>query len=408
MLKYTKTIRDSINGEVPFTELEREIMDYPQFQRLRYIKQLGFTSLIYPGANHSRFEHSIGTMHLASLLANELGLTDDETQLVRLSGMLHDIGHGPFSHVSESVMNVKHEELTAFVIKNTAISTKISENYNLDKIVDIINGKGKLGPIISGDLDVDRMDYLIRDSHYTGVAYGVIDVDRILSNVKLEKFLVLDIKGVQAAESMLVARYFMYPSVYQHHTTRIVNAMFRRGLLKLINEDKLDPRKFSIYDDSEMIWRCKNSDNEYTKDIVQRLSNRQLLKRITSIRLNSFIQPTEVFNIKNRDLRKAESEIAEDYDLDKDYIFINLPEYPKFTEMETQVEIGSDLYHLSEVSSIVRALNKARFNYPDIALYAPRENRDILKKVDIRNYLDLPEFTSKKPTAIHFDQQRLL
>ena len=408
MLEYKKSIRDSINGNIPITELEKEILDYPQFQRLRRIKQLGFTSLIYPGANHSRFEHSIGTMHLASKLAVELGLDDDEVQLVRLAGMLHDIGHGPFSHVSESVMNVKHEEQTAFIIKNTAISTKISENFNLDEVVDIINGKGKLGPIISGELDVDRMDYLIRDSHYTGVAYGVIDLDRIISNLKLEKFLVLDIKGVQAAEAMLVARYFMYPSVYQHHTTRIVNAMFRRSIDKMVESGELDTKKLSIYDDNELITKCKNSTLEYTKDIIERLENRQLFKRIKTIRLNNFLHPNDVFDIKERDLKKAEREIGEDYNIDSNYIFINLPEYPKFDEMKTQIALNDNLYHLNEVSSIVQALNKARFNYPDIALYAPKEYKKDLRKVNIEDYLDLPEKTDKNYNITHYDQQDLL
>ncbi len=408
MLEYKKSIRDSINGNIPITELEKEILDYPQFQRLRRIKQLGFTSLIYPGANHSRFEHSIGTMHLASKLAVELGLDDDEVQLVRLAGMLHDIGHGPFSHVSESVMNVKHEEQTAFIIKNTAISTKISENFNLDEVVDIINGKGKLGPIISGELDVDRMDYLIRDSHYTGVAYGVIDLDRIISNLKLEKFLVLDIKGVQAAEAMLVARYFMYPSVYQHHTTRIVNAMFRRSIDKMVESGELDTKKLSIYDDNELITKCKNSTLEYTKDIIERLENRQLFKRIKTIRLNNFLHPNDVFDIKERDLKKAEREIGEDYNIDSNYIFINLPEYPKFDEMKTQIALNDNLYHLNEVSSIVQALNKARFNYPDIALYAPKEYKEDLRKVNIEDYLDLPEKTDKNYNITHYDQQDLL
>ena len=408
MLEYKKSIRDSINGNIPITELEKEILDYPQFQRLRRIKQLGFTSLIYPGANHSRFEHSIGTMHLASKLAVELGLDDDEVQLVRLAGMLHDIGHGPFSHVSESVMNVKHEEQTAFIIKNTAISTKISENFNLDEVVDIINGKDKLGPIISGELDVDRMDYLIRDSHYTGVAYGVIDLDRIISNLKLEKFLVLDIKGVQAAEAMLVARYFMYPSVYQHHTTRIVNAMFRRSIDKMVESGELDTKKLSIYDDNELITKCKNSTLEYTKDIIERLENRQLFKRIKTIRLNNFLHPNDVFDIKERDLKKAEREIGEDYNIDSNYIFINLPEYPKFDEMKTQIALNDNLYHLNEVSSIVQALNKARFNYPDIALYAPKEYKKDLRKVNIEDYLDLPEKTDKNYNITHYDQQDLL
>ena len=328
--------------------------------------------------------------------------------MVRLAGMLHDIGHGPFSHVSESVMNVKHEEQTAFIIKNTAISTKISENFNLDEVVDIINGKDKLGPIISGELDVDRMDYLIRDSHYTGVAYGVIDLDRIISNLKLEKFLVLDIKGVQAAEAMLVARYFMYPSVYQHHTTRIVNAMFRRSIDKMVESGELDTKKLSIYDDNELITKCKNSTLEYTKDIIERLENRQLFKRIKTIRLNNFLHPNDVFDIKERDLKKAEREIGEDYNIDSNYIFINLPEYPKFDEMKTQIALNDNLYHLNEVSSIVQALNKARFNYPDIALYAPKEYKEDLRKVNIEDYLDLPEKTDKNYNITHYDQQDLL
>lgn len=225
-----KFIRDSIHGNLPITQYETELIDYPQIQRLRRLKQLGFISLIYPGANHSRFEHSIGTMHLASQLADQLELTNEDKELVRVAGLLHDTGHGPFSHVSETVLEAPHEKITEYVIKNTEISDKLKEKFSLQDITDIIHGKGKLGPIISGELDVDRMDYLMRDSYYVGVQYGVIDTQRLISNLKLEKYLLLDIKGIQAAESLLVARYFMYPSVYQHHTTRILNSMFRRGI----------------------------------------------------------------------------------------------------------------------------------------------------------------------------------
>ena len=225
-----KFIRDSVYGDIELSKFEVRVMDMPQFQRIRRIKQLGLISLIYPGANHTRFEHCIGTMNLASKLATKLDLSDDEIELVRISGLLHDIGHGPFSHVSEGVLSFPHEELTKYVIEKTSLHDLLDEKFNTKEIVDIINGRGHLGPIISGELDVDRMDYLLRDSHNTGVAYGVIDYERIISNLKLDDGLVLDIKGVQAAEGALVSRYFMYPSVYQHHTTRIVNSMFRRAL----------------------------------------------------------------------------------------------------------------------------------------------------------------------------------
>ena len=126
-----KFIRDSVHGNLPMTEFERKLIDYPQIQRLRRLKQLGFISLIYPGANHSRFEHSIGTMHLASQLADHLDLNQEDKELVRVSGLLHDAGHGPFSHVSEAVLEVPHEEITSYVIKNTEISDKLNEKFNL-------------------------------------------------------------------------------------------------------------------------------------------------------------------------------------------------------------------------------------------------------------------------------------
>ena len=180
MSEKNKFIRDSVYGDISLNNFEVKIMDMPQFQRLRRIKQLGLISLIYPGANHTRFEHCIGTMNLASKLANELNLSKDEIELVRVSGLLHDIGHGPFSHVSEGVLSVPHEELTKYVVENTSMKEILEEKFDVKQIVDIVNGKGYLGPIISGELDVDRMDYLLRDSHNTGVAYGIIDYERII------------------------------------------------------------------------------------------------------------------------------------------------------------------------------------------------------------------------------------
>ena len=170
MSEKKKFIRDSVYGDINLNKFEVSIMDMPQFQRLRRIKQLGLISLIYPGANHTRFEHSIGTMNLGSKLAEELELEKDEIELIRTSALLHDIGHGPFSHVSEGVLSVPHEKLTEYVIKNTSMKDLLEEKFDVNEIVDIINGRGHLGPIVSGELDVDRMDYLLRDSHNTGVA----------------------------------------------------------------------------------------------------------------------------------------------------------------------------------------------------------------------------------------------
>ena len=406
MSNSTKFIRDSIHGNLPLDPFEIEVLDYPQLQRLRRVKQLGFISLIYPGANHSRFEHSIGTMHLASKLADQLELSKEDKDLVRIAGLLHDAGHGPFSHVSEAVLGVNHEEITAFVIEKTSIHDKLSEKFDTKEIIDIINGEGKLGPIISGDLDMDRMDYLIRDSHYTGVAYGVIDTERIISNLKLERELILDIKGVQAAESALTARYLMYPSVYQHHTTRIINAMFRRCLRDLINQDNLDPKDMYKYDDSDMISMCRHSEG-LSREMMEKIDNRNLLKRAKVLPANLFEEPEKIFKIEKEDLLKAEEEISEDFNLNRDYTILNIAEYPRFEEMKTLVEFGDKLYHLSEISSIVDALNNARFNSSDLCLFVDSEDVEKVRRLKIENYLDLPE-TTRKYDTIHTDQVRLM
>ena len=407
MVKKKKFIRDSVYGDISLSKFEVNVMDQREFQRLRRIKQLGLISLIYPGANHSRFEHSIGTMFLASKLAEQLELDSEDKELVRISALLHDIGHGPFSHVSEGVLSFPHEKLTEHVIKSSSITPILEEKFDIKEIIKIIHGEGYLGPIVSGELDVDRMDYLLRDSHYTGVAYGIIDFERIISNLRLDNTLYLDIKGVQAAEGALVSRYFMYPSVYQHHTTRIANSMFRRMLSKVIESGAINEKEMYKYDDADITVICRNSEG-YIQDIMNRIDNRDFFKRAKTIRLNSFKHPEKIYKITSDELRKAEKEIAEDYGMDKDYIIINIAEYPRFDEMKTQVSLDGKLYPLTEISNIVGALSKARFNIPDINLYVPKEDRDKFEKIKLENYLDLPEIDKEKFHSIHYDQMKLI
>jgi hypothetical protein len=402
-----KFIRDSVYGDINLNTFEVRIMDMPQFQRLRRIKQLGLISLIYPGATHTRFEHCVGTMNLGSKLAEELGLEKDDVELIRASALLHDIGHGPFSHVSEGVLSFPHEELSKYVVTETSMRDLLEEKFDVNKIVDIINGKGPLGPIVSSELDVDRMDYLLRDSHNTGVSYGIIDYERIISNLKLEDGLILDIKGVQAAEGALVSRYFMYPSVYQHHTTRIVNTMFRRALQKTIDDGILDEHNMYKYDDTDIIAIFRQCENEYANDIMSRLDNRIIPKRVKTIRLDNFKFPEKMYKIKAEELRKAEEEIAEDYGIDKDYVFVNIAEYPRFDEMKTQVNVDGKLFPLTEISNIIGALSKARFNIPDISVYVPEEEKPKFNKLKLENYIDLPEIDREKFHGIHYDQIKL-
>lgn len=383
-----KLIRDSIHGNLYLNDFEIKLVDTPQIQRLRRIKQLGFTYLVYPGANHSRFEHSIGTLHIASKIADNIGLEEDEKDMVRSAALLHDAGHGPFSHVSEGILNSPHEYLTSRVIKESDLFHILSEKFDPDEIIDIINGKCILGQIISGELDADRMDYLIRDSYYTGVAYGMIDTGRLIHSIKLEDNLIIGAKGIQAAESALIARYLMYPSVYHHHTTRIINSMFRRCMKWLFEAEIVDPVTIYRLDDSDIIAIARAQEGKI-KNIISRLDNRDLFKRVFSIKLSDLEEPKDVFQIKEDKIRKIELEIAEDLGSPPDYTIIDIPEYPFFNEMRTLVSVGNENVKLSEISGLVSALKNVRFNYADICIYVPDEYVEKALKFPFENYLEL-------------------
>ena len=176
-------IRDSIHGDLHLNDFELEILDTVEMQRLRRIKQLGFTNLIYPGANHTRFEHSIGTLFLADKLAKRLGFDSEIQQLLRICGLLHDIGHAPFSHVTERALKHKHETVTKQIIKNSSITDKLSQKFDPKLVMNIVDGKTSYGKIISGDLDVDRMDYLKRDSYRSSIRSNRYRTTNLQSNI---------------------------------------------------------------------------------------------------------------------------------------------------------------------------------------------------------------------------------
>ncbi|MFQ5974939.1 MAG: HD domain-containing protein, partial [Candidatus Hydrothermarchaeales archaeon] len=175
-------------------------------------RQLGMTYLVYPGANHTRFEHSLGAFHLAGRIAENLPISPEEKSLVTSSALLHDVGHGPLSHTSEALLerylSRSHEEITNSIIKSSDIG-EILEDRGIEtkSVCQMITGESEpLGKIVSGEFDVDRMDFLIRDAHYTGAAYGVIDLDRIINTATIfENSLVIQERGLRAVEALLMA-----------------------------------------------------------------------------------------------------------------------------------------------------------------------------------------------------------
>lgn len=251
-----KIINDPVYGfiTVPFP-ICLDIIDHPWFQRLRRIKQLGLTNLVYPGANHTRFHHAIGAMHLMTQALNNIKqkgheISDEEFEGAVLAILLHDIGHGPFSHALEKTIlnDVHHEEvsLQAMKLLNQQFNGKLNTAI---KIFTNRHPKVFLHQLVSSQLDMDRLDYLKRDSFFTGVSEGIVSSSRLISmlNVK-DQHLVLEEKGIYSIEKFIVARRLMYWQVYMHKT--VVAAEFM--LVHLLKRAK------SLIKSGHDIWCCPN------------------------------------------------------------------------------------------------------------------------------------------------------
>jgi len=278
-----KYFRDPIHGFIEVFGAALEIVNSPYFQRLRRIKQVGFTSYVYHGAEHSRFGHALGTYHLARQLSDRF-LQDEKDvgEEFCLAALLHDIGHHPFSHAFESVLVDKldtiyaHENYTKAIIENTVIGDYI-EKFKLDTetVVSLIDGHylekpelAYLNNLISSELDVDRLDYLPRDAYYCGVPYGKLDLPRIILSLEPENGeIVVSEKGRQSIEMYVLARFFMYTQVYLHHTTRAFDLM----LNQIFSTDRLQKIEYPKPEKDE-IQHIINFDDYWLKGLIAQIS----------------------------------------------------------------------------------------------------------------------------------------
>lgn len=300
-----KDIRDPIHGFVGVTERECEILDSPQMQRLRRIKQLACTNLVYPGATHTRFEHSLGVLHVADRIAHRISLDDQEREIVRIAALLHDVGHGPFSHVFDNVMSrihgeYDHAKTAALVIQRTNLGKMLGDiNTDVVSLLDSPKKYGVLGNIIASELDADRLDYLRRDSYFVGVEYGRFDLERIIHTLDRfidessgQYYLVTQEKGVDAVEDFLLARYYMHLQVYGHSVRLITDAMlvrcFEEAILRSDTpefeairvgiEHKSFVSSLLSLDDRKVLDLIEKECKDHLRELAEMIGKRVLLK----------------------------------------------------------------------------------------------------------------------------------
>ena len=377
-----KSIKDPVHGYVEVDTTALTLLDSPLLQRLRYIRQLGFSYLVYPGANHTRFEHSLGTMHLAGVMCRQLGVPEHDRLLIVTAALLHDIGHGPFSHSIEPVM----EELTGRshhkigdLLKSDALAPLLDDiGVDLDELGEVLAGDHPLSGIIHGELDVDRMDYLLRDAHYTGVPYGTVDAQRLIRSTLIsEEGIVIHESGINAAESLLIARTLMRPSVYFHHVSRIAETMFNYAVLcHLENKSPSEIAGMMFMDDVSCIHALRTSDSCEAREFADRIFSRQLYKRALYV-------GREQVNIKAltefRDI-PAQREIAEEIagiaGVDPSKILVDIPELPSGMALHVQVKNRHRVVELAEVSPLLNTLNDNRLEQWRLGVYTPPELTD--------------------------------
>ncbi|HVB12822.1 MAG TPA: HD domain-containing protein [Nitrososphaerales archaeon] len=357
----TAEIRDPIHGYIYANEVERKIIDTNTFQRLRRIRQLAGCHLVYPGGQHSRFEHVIGCMYLAGRVGDVLstkgiGFGDEETERLRVAALLHDVGHGPFSHMFEEVMADKteftHEDMTQRIIRETEIGD-ILEKYGFSKrrISELAIGKSSqekryMNDVIGGGLSVDIMDYLLRDSYFTGVEYGRVDVHRIINSFEIVKDkLAISKAALFAFEALMIARYEMFRAVYFHRTVRAAELMIIKSMVlsdKVLHLSDLSLGNYLAMTDEVTLNRIATLDAgsdaelKLAKSLALDYQSRNLLKCVfekTVQGRDKFL--ASIFNQKNiRDQLSAQ--IAKIAGVAPTEVYVDVPTAPSVPASSTR------------------------------------------------------------------------
>ncbi len=343
---YWGEIKDPVHGYVYITADEKEIIDSYPVQRLRRLRQLAGAEYVYPGANHTRFEHSVGVMYLAGRVVENPNISQrisqDEAEMVRIAALLHDVGHGPFSHIFEHLLdkelNKTHEDMTLWIVKNSELKDILNKiGYKAEEIGKLGVGrlhkpkKAFLDQIISSSVDVDKLDFIVRDTYHTGAEYGYIDVFRLIQTLDvLGEDLAVDLGSLSALESFVIARIESFKSIYFHRVGRAAQIMLATAIEKANKElglaDFKTAEEYLAMDDYTVWTMLKNC--EKSSEIIKNLERRNLLK--CAYERTFYEKDTMVSNIFNREAyrNQLEADIAKEAKVETESVIIDVPTVP--------------------------------------------------------------------------------
>jgi uncharacterized protein len=411
-------LRDPIHGFIYREPLEHRIIDTAVFQRLRRLRQLALASLVYPGAVHTRFDHSIGALHLARAICAKLLPNEDSRRLVRLAALLHDVGHGPFSHVSEpllqrysdkSKLKVKnqdevHELISWGIIQNNSELARLLSEEDREHIVGLLSGSygySLYKDIVSGPIDVDKQDYLLRDSHFCGVKYGLYDQGRLTDTLVAhadadDQILALTQDGIHPLEQFVLARYYMHTQVYRHKIRLITDQMISRAISLGIEEDKIGwLRDLYSFDGSPeflenyLDWYDerlfveilrKDTPDGYAKKLFGQLHDRKLLKVIFEAPEKDFSDPEvrrNLFGDSEQSFAPLEDRIARTYNLDRNLVIAQKLSFKSATRTESDIGIlhPAGLRLFRDASALFSSVNQS-IQEQYFHVYAPVSYKD--------------------------------
>jgi HD superfamily phosphohydrolase len=375
-------VRDPIHDYILLDALGEELVDTPAMQRLRRIHQLGTGNLVYPGANHTRFEHSLGAYHLAGEAAGALGLDEADRKAVQAAALLHDVGHGPFSHTCDPLyrdfLGKPHEELTIEALERGALPEALRRHgVEPARVAGLVRGEGALGKLVSGDLDVDRMDYLARDAHYTGVRIGV-DLRRLVMDLERTPGGVAVRAGsIPAAEMLLATRVQMYATVYFHRTLRVAERMIERALRFALEAGELEATRLPQLDDAEATLALRRSKTDAWR-LIRGVDERRLYKVAQEERLEAFQEDALIALSRSAtEQSRLEAEIAGAAGLPHEReVILDVPEPPTLPEISTRVlEEDGRLRPLDEASALTRSLGAAQRDHWRLRVIVPASRR---------------------------------